>query len=297
MPAPPLAPVVCALDPAPASEPALVAAVGLSARVGGRLHLVTVRPPVGPDEYRAPSDPEAAVRAVVEVAVDRALGAGACAEIAPEIAVAREADPAASVADYAERVGAGTLVLGTHGRVGLQRFLLGSVAEAVVRRTPCPVLVVPNRSAGRLPGPGRPVLVPVDFSEHSARALAVAAPLADLHDAPVEVVHVVDPLADASLAAGAAASVAVGVPAQDPPSEADVRAFAEAAGCLPAAVHVMRGRPADGVVRCAEVAEAGAVVMGTHGRGGAARVLLGSVTEAALRRLSCPLLAVRPARP
>lgn len=292
-----LAPVVCALDPAPETEPALVAAVELAARMGGTLHLMTVRPPLADDEYRAPGDPEAGVRAVVEVTVDRALGAGAYAEIAPRIVVAREDDPAASVAQYAGEVGVGTLVLGTHGRVGLRRFRLGSVAEAVVRRAPCPVLVVPNRSTGRTPGPDRPVLVPVDFSEPSARALALARPLADLYGAPVEVLHVEDGLGWAALAATALAAHEVGVPPNSPPTDADLRAFAERVGAGDVGAHVATGSPADAVVARAEALDAGAVVMGTHGRSGPARALFGSVTEAALRRLRCPLLTVRPAAP
>ncbi|MDT0630846.1 universal stress protein [Rubrivirga sp. S365] len=278
---PDLAPVVLAFDLAPESEPALVAAVDLAARAGGTLHLVTARPPDAPDVYRAPSDPEAAVRAVVEVTVDRALGAGACAEIAPHIAVARGSDPAAEVVRYADDVGAGTVVLGTSGRQGVQRFRLGSVAETVVRRSACPALVVPNRSPDRTPGAERPVLVPVDFSDHSARALAVARSLADLYGAAIEVLHVADGLAHAD-AEG------------DPPSSEALRAFARDAGAGDVAAHLAEGDPAAEIARHAE--DAGAVVMGTHGRGGLARAVFGSVAEATLRQVRCPVLVVRPAR-
>lgn len=287
----PLSPVVCALDLHAESEQALVTAVELAARADGPLHLVTVRPPSGPDEYRAPSDPEASVRAVVEVYVDRALGAGACAEIAPQIAVARGGDPAADVLRYAAEVDAGAVVLGTHGRSGLQRFRLGSVAEDVVRRAPCPVLVVPNAGAGRGPGPEAPVLVPVDFSDFSARALGAGRELAALYDAPVRALHVVDRLSRASLAA--AAAVTPVVPPEHAPTEADLRDFAARSGVELDGAHVAEGGPADEVVRHAASVGAGAVVMGTHGRGGVARALFGSVTEAALRRLRCPVLAVR----
>ena len=294
---PDLTPVVCALDLAPESEPALVAAVELAARAEGPLHLVTVRAPDGPDVYRAPRDPEAGTRAVVEVFVDRALGAGACAEIAPRIVVARGTDPAAEIARYAAEVAAGTLVLGTHGRRGLQRFRLGSVAEAAVRRATFPVLVVPNRAPTRTPGPTHPVLVPVDFSAHSARALAVARTLADLYDAPVEALSVVVGLSEAALGVGISTGVGVDVPSTTAPSDEDLRAFADDAGAGAVGVCVVEGDPAAEVVRRADAVDAGAVVMGTHGRSGFARALFGSVTEAALRRLSCPVLAVRAPQP
>ena len=59
-----------------------------------------------------------------------------------------------------------------------------------------------------------------------------------------------------------------------------------------AAVHIAHGDPADEIVRLADERSAGAVVMGTHGRSGVSHALFGSVTEATLRRLRCPVLAV-----
>lgn len=53
-----------------------------------------------------------------------------------------QGDPAKTIVDYAERAGADLVVVGTHGRRGLSRYLLGSVAETVVRTSPIPVLTV-----------------------------------------------------------------------------------------------------------------------------------------------------------
>ena len=60
--------------------------------------------------------------------------------------------PAKYIVTAAERHGVGMIVMGTHGRTGLTRLLMGSVAEAIVRRAPCPVLVyreVAEKLAGR----------------------------------------------------------------------------------------------------------------------------------------------------
>lgn len=290
-------PVVCALDLAPESHPALAAAAELATRTGSAPHLVTVRPPPDADAYRAPSDPEAGTRALVEVFVDRALGVGACAAMAPELAVARDDDAAASVVAYAEAAGAGVLVLGTHARQGMQRLRLGSVAEEILRRAPCPVLLVPNTAAGRLPGPDHPVLVGVDFSEHSRHALAAAADFADLFGARVDALFVVESLAQTARAAVSSlssATLVLGAPST-PPSEAEVLNFARLAGAENATAHVVEGSAAASIAERADALSAGAVAMGTHGRSGLSRALFGSVTEAALRRLHCPLLITRRA--
>lgn len=85
------------------------------------------------------------------------------------------------------------VILGTHGRSGVDRVLMGSVAEKTIRHASCPVLVVPPKAplipvADRL---GR-VLVPVDFSATSRAALRDAKSLAVEHGVRLEIVHVID---------------------------------------------------------------------------------------------------------
>jgi universal stress protein A len=59
-----------------------------------------------------------------------------------------EGNPGDEIVDYAAKIGADLIVMGSHGRTGLSRLLLGSVAEKVLHRATCPVLVVPVREAG-----------------------------------------------------------------------------------------------------------------------------------------------------
>lgn len=81
------------------------------------------------------------------------------------------------------------IVMGTHGRTGLSRVLLGSVAERVVRQAPCSVLVAREQGDAR---PYRHLLVPVDFSEASRRALDEAGDLATRTGATVTLLHVLE---------------------------------------------------------------------------------------------------------
>ena len=145
------------------------------------------------------------------------------------------------------------------------------------------------------------VLVPTDFSSTSAAARAYARTLAMAFDASLHLVHAFeDPHAPASFAAEMYAPVPLPLretmlaeverrlleefPAQD---RARVRGTAE----------VVAGPPAKAIIECAHARAADLIVMGTHGRGGMAHLLLGSVAERVVRTSDCPVLTVREPRP
>jgi nucleotide-binding universal stress UspA family protein len=200
------------------------------------------------------------------------------------------------ILDYAREIAADLVVLGTHGRRGAARLVLGSVAEGVVRHAPCPVLTLRERHDGRpLAAPQR-ILAPVDFSAHSAGALATAAGLAARYGAQLQVVHVLElpllptfygPLPDpGTLARMHEAAVA------------ELRSLAlEAVGAagLTWQATVLEGRAADTIVRFAAEHAIGLIVLPTHGRTGLDRLLLGSTAERVLRMADCPVLTLRPA--
>ncbi len=190
----------------------------------------------------------------------------------------------------AEDVGADLIVLGTHGRTGLRRLLTGSVAEAVLRRAPCPVLAwhVPAEHAARAGGI-KVILHPTDLSKESSDALRVARALAHDLGARLKLLYVesVDVLA----------GVPLDVPTElkdDQQALTEMQAKVEGSDLeYPVETQCEQGDPATEIVRVAEQSDCDLIVLGSRGRSGLSRVLLGSVAESVLRRASCPALIVK----
>jgi len=108
-------------------------AAELARHFGARLHVLHVVPPV--------TDPTPAPAALKAAAAELAAGLSPVTEVL-------SGRVAPQIVNYARRHGVGLIVLGTHGRTGVSRALLGSVAEAVMRRAPCRVLTVPPGATG-----------------------------------------------------------------------------------------------------------------------------------------------------
>jgi nucleotide-binding universal stress UspA family protein len=187
-------------------------------------------------------------------------------------AVELTGDPAASLLDYEREAGIDLVVLSSHGRTGLARFALGSVAERLVQYGTAPVLLV--RAFGAVMVPSH-VVIPLDGSAHAEAALPVAARLSP---------HVV----------GEATLLRVVTSADD--SAAAEQYLAAVAGRIPlgaAQMHqvVVDGDPAQRIIEAADADKL--VVMSTRGRGALTRWLLGSVAERVVHAASAPVLLVR----
>ncbi|MGE3512349.1 MAG: universal stress protein [Vicinamibacterales bacterium] len=139
------------------------------------------------------------------------------------------------------------------------------------------------------------LLCPVDFSDPSIRALAYAARLAGWYQAALEVLHVVPAFED-DMAASSDVTGPWSPLASRPMVMAELERCVAAAGGggAPPEIVAPAGRPHDVLTARARALPADLIVMGTHGRGGFNRVLLGSVTEKVLRSVSCPVLTVPP---
>jgi len=133
------------LVPTDGSEPAGAAvahAVDLAASSGATLHALSVVDSAAYASLDVSSEQvleglEARAGAATETIAETAADAGV--EAVTEVSVG---SPHEQITDYAEAVDADLIVMGTHGRTGLDRVLLGSVTERVVRAAPCPVLTV-----------------------------------------------------------------------------------------------------------------------------------------------------------
>ena len=185
------------------------------------------------------------------------------------------------------------IVIGTHGRTGLPRFLLGSVAEMVVRHAPCSVLAV--RADGD-PEPFRHVLCPVDFSASSRQAMELAAELIAPAGVGITLLHVLE------------LPVAYSGEPRLPELYRDLdkhsadlldqwTAELRTKTSVPVTARSRIGRPASQTVAVLDDDRTfDLVVMGGHGRSGVARVLLGSVAEQVVRHARCPVLVARSRR-
>ncbi|HTX59103.1 MAG TPA: universal stress protein [Verrucomicrobiae bacterium] len=137
--------IVAALDGSACSQKAFEAALDLGASSHAALHVCTAVDPVAMTEGMTPGgiaesnveEARAAAQAIVDagVAAARARGLQASGDVLM-------GEPAYEIVQYAKRLGADGLVLGTHGRTGLKRLFMGSVAESVLREAPCAVLIV-----------------------------------------------------------------------------------------------------------------------------------------------------------
>ncbi len=229
--------------------------------------------------------------------LDDSLEPARSAAIPVEVALA-EGDPVGEILKQAESMRADLMVLGTHGRGGFERLVLGSVAEKVLRKARCPVLTVP-RKAGT-PAAGEPVafkriLCPVDFSESSLRALEYGFSLAKEANARITLLHAIEPFAE-----------------EEPPEllRFDVTGFRkrllddarERLGrfvpqgvrdwCEPELL-VAPGKAYRVILREAEERETDLIVIGVVGRGALDRMLFGSTTQHVVRQATCPVLTIR----
>ena len=202
--------------------------------------------------------------------------------------------PEEGILDYAERVDADLVVMGTKGRGGLDRLVMGSVAEAVVRQASCPVLTV-GPTAEHAPARARRILVPTDFSDGSYVALAHALRLARLHRAEVALVHVVEAHAETGLGIEVI-GWGENAPHRVDEARAALRELIDDVGVpeVPVEYYALIGLPAPGVLGTAERLGADLVVMGTHGRTGVRRLLMGSVAEKVVQFAPCPVFVVKP---
>jgi nucleotide-binding universal stress UspA family protein len=200
--------------------------------------------------------------------------------------------PYKRIVDYAASLGMDLIVMPTHGRSGLERFLLGSTTERVVRRAEAPVLTVNPDGSSSIGYPYGNVLVPTDGSDCARAALSTGVEVVKAERASLHLISVIDTM---SLGVDVRSDVRIEVleESADQILE-DAYAFAEEAGINPVSDTVEYGTSVhEAILSYIEDNEIDLVVVGTHGRTGFDRYVLGSVTEYLIRTSPVPVLTVR----
>jgi nucleotide-binding universal stress UspA family protein len=294
----PMRNIVLATDFSAPADLALARALAVARQHGAHLTIAFVETPADVATFTA----EAEVAALEMASLQSEMTAYEERELAVRVAraeaagvrasgVRRVGEPEENIAALAVELDAGLIICGTHGRTGVRRFFLGSVAERLSRLAHRSVLVA--RGAA---GDGRfhKVLVATDFAPAAQRALEDALRLTE-PDADVHVVNAWQyPVGSWGLTAlgdrtGAMNALRRALTQAAAEQGAKLEA-AQAAGGRPVSFRLTHGSPADVVTELAAAEGFDLVAVGTHGHRGLRRLVLGSVAETIIRHAPCSVL-------
>lgn len=298
--------LLCPIDFSEASTHALEQAAALARPAKARLFVLAVLPSISPFVEQMTAEATAVEggaaddlrrwRELAEAQCRPFVDAGL--DVSLEVV---EAHPVEAILDRASTLGVNLVVMGTHGASGFRRLVLGSVTEKVLRRAAVPVLTVPPRAHDTEAAVFGRVLVAVDFSPCSLKAVDAAAAMARDAGGQLTLLHVVEwPWHDE------AASRPEGVPEAQAQALADYRRYLEqgaaerlqaVADGLPqgtrVATAVRFGKPYVETLDTAAAINADLIVLGVRGRGAFDMGFFGSTTNHVVRAAGCPVLTVR----
>ncbi len=213
----------------------------------------------------------------------------------------RHGDAKALIVERAREIGADLVVVGSRGRRGMQRFLLGSVAAAVARLAPCSVEIVRDRPAGELPSSAMKILLATDGSECSrlaARSIAQRPWPAGTSVRVLSIAELGIPLLNVPYFSPTAMEKLRG-DAMQRAEQAEMGAqeiLADVGIEESGTVAVPTAIPKELILQNAEEWGANLIVCGSHGRRGLSHFLLGSVSEAVATHAKCSVEIIRQAR-
>jgi nucleotide-binding universal stress UspA family protein len=296
--------ILCPVDFSDCSTRALAHAVALARWYEAQLTVLHVVPTFSPMQVQAELGvPVQMVNPMTrEEVVERMRQLLERAGVSPEAdLVAVAGDASTTIVSQALAAGANLIVIGTHGRRGVRRLLLGSVAETVLHEAPCPVLTVSPHSEVVTPEivTFKRILCPIDFSPSSLHALGFAADLARQAGGLVTLLHVVEWLPEDE----PRASVDFNIPdfrkhmAADAQQRLRALVAEESRTWCEIDDLIAAGRAHREILRVSDERSADLIVMGSQGRGGMGLALFGSTTQQVVRRAACPVLTVRAPEP
>jgi nucleotide-binding universal stress UspA family protein len=287
--------ILCPVDFFPASLRAFDYALGMAANYGAGIHILHVVAPIIPSAYNGPlslGTLTAEVIAQSEASLEGLKKKGLDAGITVDAQVV-EGDIDAQIIHTVRSARADLVIMGTHGRRGFQRWLMGSVTERMMRTCPVPLLLTESAPKKRAGAPRlRHLLLTTDFSRGTDNAVRYAFSIANRNQARVTFLHVVDDLS-APLGGKRTQQLLLDIRQRledlvpsDPELQCEVVARVET------------GEPHATIVKIMEKEKVGLVVMNIHGKNLLDRASIGSTAERVVRFAGdkCPVLLIPPVR-
>ena len=294
--------ILVPLDGSPLAEQAIPIALAIAERARSKVKLVLVHQPLllmepGPAYTQTELARQKADRGYL-----RAVAGRLRERLGRALSTAVLQGPVAlTLARYVHELGTDLVVMTTHGRGGVRRAWLGSVADQLIRLLEIPVLLVraghPDSAASSVQL--SEILLPLDGSPLAEAALEPAAALAQLWDAEISLVQIVQPVAmttDPPLAFPTEIDDQLTAIRREAAQDylRDVAERLREQGVRASGVAFLGGGVADTLLHLARPERVGLLAMATHGRGGIRRLVLGSVADKLVRAAEVPVLVCRP---
>jgi len=288
--------ILCAIDRSPSSLQAFGYALALARWQSARLNLLEVieeAPPPGVNRAPTSDGVPNETRTTLERDLRRVLTARRASDVKVEISL-RNGNVVQEILAQAKTSRPDLMVIGSHGRGGIQRLVLGSVAEKVLRLATCPVLTVRRgvRLVRRSRSPFATILCPTDFSAAANKAVAYAKRLAQEADAKLILMTAVESPFGDEVTSGAVAELQKSIASNA--SDALTRLLPRPASNGPRAQAIVAvGKASAAIVKVARARSVDLIVMGVSGRGALDVAILGSTTHHVIREGAWPVLTVR----
>ena len=283
------------------AEQALEHAVFLAEKYDAEIHVlhaVTLfndQPGVVNEEFQETEEMIKKLEDVAEVQLNKVYNAHEEDDIEIIKAQTRGISAAPAILEYAAEKYIDLIVIGTHGRRGLGHFFLGSVAEEIVRMAECPVFTIREAENPKPPKAKENILVPVDFSEHSVNALAIAKEIAKSYQAKIHLLHIIEETIHPAYSLSGKSSIFDIVPniKEDCEKRLNKMISKTIGDEIKTEINIVSGQSANEIINFAKEKKMDLIVIATHGLTGLEHLLLGSTTEKVVRMASCPVFTVK----
>lgn len=281
--------ILAAVDRSPLAIRVVKNAIDLAKSMNAALHFLFVELP-----YGEPIDKtmEAHRRLFINEQVD-AIGAQ---KIQVTHAIRKGDQVAVELVRYATDNNCDLIVMGSRGRRGFRKLMLGSVALEVMRSAPCPVFTVGGKDETD-PGhnPLSQILVPFDFSDHSMGALAYAARFAEQLNSNLDVLHIIEDTFYPAFYGPFTHSVYETTPNIEDLVKEKMRRCIELVDfdLHRTTLSVLPGHPGSEIANYADDNAIDLIIMATHGLSGMQHLFMGSVAERTAQLAKCPVLTLR----